>query len=74
MSNNNQSIFCGVLPLVAAPAVFTDLFLTPVVYSNNTEMFFAIVRRYDVMGMLLFILAVRLGYLYALKYVRHLNR
>ncbi|CAM9674100.1 unnamed protein product, partial [Scytosiphon promiscuus] len=31
-------------------------------------------RWYDVMGMVFFILAVRLTYLYALKYVRHLNR
>ena len=31
-------------------------------------------QRFDVMGLVLFILAVRLGYLYALKYVRHLNR
>eukprot|EP00904_Undaria_pinnatifida_P014208 jgi/Undpi1/9918/HiC_scaffold_28.g12372.m1 len=31
-------------------------------------------RWYDVMGLLLFILATRLGYLYALKFVRHLSR
>eukprot|EP00752_Nemacystus_decipiens_P017147 g15362.t1 len=31
-------------------------------------------RWYDVMGLILFILAARFGYLYALKYVRHLNR
>lgn len=30
--------------------------------------------RYDVMGLIIFILAARFGYLYALKYVRHLNR
>ncbi len=30
--------------------------------------------RFDVMGLILFILAVRLIYLYALKNIRHLNR
>ncbi|CBN79954.1 pleiotropic drug resistance transporter [Ectocarpus siliculosus] len=31
-------------------------------------------RWFDVMGLVIFILAVRMGYLYALKNVRHLNR
>lgn len=41
---------------------------------DGAEMICTCTKRYDVMGMIFFILAVRLGYFYALKNVRHLNR
>eukprot|EP00903_Cladosiphon_okamuranus_P018818 g17309.t1 len=48
-----------------AEAFVNDFFGGEYKYSN---------RWYDVMGLIIFIVAARLGYLYALKYVRHLNR
>lgn len=30
--------------------------------------------RYDVMGLIFFIIAARVGYVYALKFIRHLSR
>ena len=55
---------------VSLPPVSLALFLV-LCYTTTISCNFP---RYDVMGLILFIVAARLGYLYALKFVRHLSR
>ncbi|CAM9128278.1 unnamed protein product [Scytosiphon promiscuus] len=63
--NDNTLITTAVGDEITAEDFVDDFFGGEYKYGN---------RWYDVMGMLCFILATRLIYLYSLKYVRHLNR
>ncbi|CAM9737972.1 unnamed protein product [Ascophyllum nodosum] len=63
--NDDRQVLTATGEVETAEDWVNDFFGGEYKYSN---------RWYDVMGMVIFILAVRFGYLYALRYIRHLNR